>query len=244
MLDALPGDLILHIICHHFTWNEYFHIACACKSVHSTMRSTLRACEGEQRLLKERVLMTTNDERRCHDYTYNYTLSTALEWKKMFLDNSRWFRQRRVILKPGALVDACDFQKSWCPAQILSWRTTTVVHKPLAPGFSICEKNRRYWSAATARVDTVLLLRVRFLGWSNVWNEDVTPRRIRALGAATVTPEGDYSNQRQWLLYKSPTRGKYVFYLHRSVGMPRDPLPITDVTVSLLVEGRQLYGFT
>ena len=166
----------------------------------------------------------------------------AIEWLNEKVRFNKWFGREPEMVR-GCLVDTADFQNSFCYATIIGWKKRNIVFPSLAPYTVTHAVN-----AIRANVNPHVLVRrktevqflVRFLGWSNRWNEWKSRASLYPLGTKTMRydPESRkwVSNQtQQWLIRKNKRSGFWQLCLYsRFSEPPHDALPLTDVTASLL----------
>jgi len=183
--------------------------------------------------LYESVMLATNDR------ISNEVL--ALRWLNEKVRHNYWFGKEPEPIQ-GCLCDVADFQSSYCMATIIGWKKRTIVYPPLARCMVTHAQNAirngmRPESSARMKIEMQYL--VRFLGWSDRWNEWKGRRALFPLGSKTmryVDGEWRARSTQQWILRKEARSGIWQLCMFsRFSDPPSGSVPLTDVTASLLI---------
>ena len=215
-----------------------------CRLAAETTRFAIQAFYDNRRRRLAQMLMFYEDARRFCEHTLHHLESFCTHWEEKHIIKNPWWG-RPPCKERGAFVDALDFQKSWCPAQIIDWRDEVRIYPPLAPCSIVHEENALV-VRPPVRVDTRTIYHVRFLGWHRKWDEWLPARDIRPFGSQTVHPvRRRVAARKQWMLDKY--RGVWdIRLVHpHAVASAADAgtfFPVTDVLAGLLVEEKGLYG--
>lgn len=180
-------------------------------------------------------------------------VAMAMEDKHVNEDLARlWLREKVVVnprfgkapdLRVGSLCDASDFQGSYGFASIISKKARKISYGSLGPMMVTHRANaeRANVSAESSeRYKIEVQYLVRFLGWSDRWNEYKSSKTLFPLGSKTMVPTSDgrwdLKETQQWVLVKNEASGQWqVCLLSRMAKFQREVLPLTDVTASLLI---------
>jgi hypothetical protein len=203
-MNSLPDLLIIHEILDRLMPVEASPWSVS-KNWHRLVNATptIRGIK----LLDERLQMILQDSPAMRERSYD---ALAYEWEH----RHRWAwpdpwedrpTDRTPLWRPGQYVDALDRIGVWGPALIVGedLRPTPVFNS------SFSRYRRQY--------------KVRFLGWSKVYDEWVPPRKIERLAARTLNPRGKFGSlargHKSWALYLDKMRGWRV-----------DSIEVTDVS--------------
>lgn len=239
ILSVLPPDMVRGALLPMFEWR---YACTTMRLLSSSWRNAVQFKVREQRRRRRETMnqmrMFSEDARRLEPHTEAHLASWCAEWMRSTVMRNPWWLRPPAKCR-GALVDAQDFQKSWCPAEIVDWRDETRLYPPLAPLSVVHRDNARL--AGAARQETRTLYHVRFMGWSSKWDEWVPASRIKALGSRTTNPvRNAVSATQQWMLRK--VQGEWDLRMMRAHTVtnltPAQILPATDVLVGLLVVDR------
>ena len=162
----------------------------------------------QHNILKERINMMTEDYQHHEINDKYYTM-----WKKFYefkwgnknlpnlsLDNRKFNTFKRWY--EGEIVDAYDYVNAWSPARIIKKK------------YSI----NNIFDISNSNVTNIIKIdySVRFLGWSNTFDETIPSEKIRELSTYTVHParkfeciSRDFSNNMYWTLIKQPNEKKW-----------------------------------
>lgn len=232
----LYGDLLRYLL-DFFTNAQLGKCASVCHDWHTDCEKMLNRRMRAQKLIKERIRMMCEDERRFHEVTRPHLQTLVEEWIDFRVAKTPWWH-RPPARKKGAYVDVRDSMSVWNPAIIEDWHTEFRMRPPIAPHSATHRINGRY---GTTRVDTNIMYHVRFLGWTSKWDEFVTCDRISGLGTRTYHYPNNYVHaSRQWSL--CCIRGRWdVRLVHPyAVSSLTNILPLTDVLAALLVPHSRL----
>ena len=194
--SMLYGDLLRYSL-HFFTDAQLGKCSTVCHDWHAKCARILNHRMRAQKLIKERIRMTCEDERRFHEATHSHLQSLVQEW----IDFSRG--HYTVVASSSRTQKGC-----YCRCERLYGCMEPRRHRRLAHRIpheaihcshaAIHRRNGRY---GTARVDTTIMYHVRFLGWTSKWDEFVTCDRISGLGTRTYHYPNNYVHaSRQWSL--------------------------------------------
>jgi hypothetical protein len=233
---------ILSVVFSFLEWRHVIQRATVCKEWKRAMQlPVLDKYKSKMRSLEERVGMALND------HIVNEEL--ALEWLHEKVRFNRWFgRDPEPVV--GCLVDTLDFQNSYCYAQIIGWKKRLITFPPLAP-HCVCHAI----NAVRANLSPRLMVRqktetqylVRFLGWSERWNEWKPFSALYPLGSKTMRyDDGEArfvsNGTQQWIIRKNARSGFWQLCLYsRFAEAPKGAVPLTDVTASLLISRKMVY---
>lgn len=232
----LYGDILRYSL-DFFTNAQLGKCSTVCHDWHADCARILNHRMRALKLIKERIRMTCEDERRFHEATYPHLQSLVQEWIDFRVATTPWWH-RPPTRKKGAYVDVRDSTGVWNPAVIEDWHTEFRMRPPIAPHAATHRINGRY---GTARVDTNIMCHVRYLGWTSPkWDEFVTCDRISGLGTRTYHYPNNYVHaSRQWSL--CCIRGRWdVRLVHPYAVSLTNILPLTDVLTALLVPHSRL----
>lgn len=235
LLIVLPTDMVRGALLPMLEW----HMICVTlratsKAWHEMVEFAVTKRREEKRLESDQMLMFSEDERRVRAHTVAHLTTWCERWMSSVVKCSPWW-QRPPSKCRHALVDAKDFQNSWCPAEIVDWRDETRFYPPLAP---LAVVHAPSAAPLVGRQDTRTIYNVRFLGWSSRWDEWIPASRIKAFGSRTVNPVANkVSATQQWMLRKiSETWDLRMTRAHAVTTVAETSiLPATDVLVGLLV---------
>ncbi len=191
-MDSLPELLIIHEILDRLMPIETAAWSVS-KKWHRLASATPIVRGGK--LLDERLQMILQDSPAMRERSYG---TLASEWEQQH----RWVwpdpeerrpADRTPFWRPGQYVDALDRIGVWGPALIVGedLRPAPIFHS------SFFRYRRQY--------------KVRFLGWSKVYDEWVPPRKIARLTSHTLNPRDKFgsltSGHKFWVLYLNRERG-------------------------------------
>ena len=224
----------LTVVFSYVGWEETARV---CSTVSTLWRraSLLISRKHRQRLL----LLEENVNMALEDPATNEEL--AIRWLAEKVSRNRWFgRPPEPVV--GCLCDTADFQNSFCFATIVGSMKRRVTYGLLAPYTVVHTTNAIRANLSpfnVVRSKTEVQYLVRFLGWSDRWNEWKSLSALFPLGSKTMTFEGGRwvsKHTQQWIVRKNKRSGFWQLCLYsRFADSPHDALPLTDVTASLLV---------
>lgn len=184
MSKYLPYHIISHIL-SFFLFTEY-HKKCFLISKNITNIIKKNRLIKEKALFDNRLLMLKEDNNdNCH--LYKNTLIKNWErfyhhiWGNKYFNYYDLYKEEDDILhcwKEGDIIDAYDFVNCWSPARIIKKKVS------INPVFR--ENHNRL--SSIFKIEYV----VRFLGWSEHFDETVTREKIRKLCTYTVHPLKKY----------------------------------------------------
>jgi len=199
----LPYEIVSHILCF-FLYSEYHK---KCFIISKKMNSIIKTNDliKEKHIFDNRLLMLKEDGNIICDNEKNKMINS---WKKFYFYNwgnkyIKYFsliNQEYNMLKSwheGDIVDALDFVKCWGPARIIKKKISInpIFDETIDKPFNIL------------KVDYL----IRFLGWSQHFDETISAENIRKLCTFTVHPRKKYqcisrdcSENHFWSFIKNP----------------------------------------
>jgi len=238
----LPSDIIQFTLLPLLPTKKVCTVLfCVSRDLTKILRPETRKMHESHMRRKEQLHLFSEDALRFEPHTFAYLEDWCTAWAEYILDSPWWSRPPRR--ERGALVDAKDFQKSWCPSEIIDWRDETRVYPPLAP-HAVVHPDNAAMLQSSARVGVRTVYKVRFLGWNPRWDEWLVASDIKAFGSRTYNPvRRRVVSCKQWMLRKH--EGVWDLRLvqpHAVTSVASSFLPVTDVLSGLLVQDRSLYG--
>lgn len=236
----LPSDMVRGVLLPMLSWRT---LCAQMRLLNSEWKEAVQfKVLEEQQHRRERsaqLRMFAEDSKRLEAHTAAHLLAWCEQWTRSVVCNNPWWLRPPSKCR-GALVDAQDFQKSWCPAEILGWRDETRIYPPLAP-LSVVHRDNARAAPGPVRQETRTTYHVRFLGWSGKWDEWVPASRIKAFGSRTTNPvRNSVAATQQWMLRR--VRGRWDLRMTRSHAVTSvnatSIFPATDVLTGLLVADR------
>ena len=202
MSTLLPIELNSYIISFLLFTDSHKKFFMISKSLNKILKLQDNIKEHGQ--LKERMNMMFEDNNSLHEINDKYYVT----WKKFH--EFQWGNKKLSELSinnrefnmfkrwhEGDIVDAFDFVNAWSPARIIKKK------------FSI----NNIFDISNHDITNIIKIdyTVRFLGWSNTFDEVLPPEKIRELSTYTIHPQKkfecisrDCSNNMYWTLIKQP----------------------------------------
>ncbi len=202
----LPYEIISHILVN-FLYTEYHQ---KCFLISKKINSIIKTNDliKEKHIFDNRLLMLKEDDNNNSDKTdliNGWQKFYFYNWGNKYIKYFSLFNQKYNILKSwheGDIVDAYDFVKCWGPARIIK--------KNISINTSFDETTDKIFNIL--KTEYV----VRFLGWSNHFDEKIPSEKIRKLCTFTVHPHKkfecisrDCSENHFWTYIKNPKDKKW-----------------------------------
>ena len=207
-LVLLPYEIISYIL-EIFLYTEYQQ---KCFLISKKINDIIKVHDliKEKYIFDNRLSMLKEDDNHnCEKYKtgliYGWKKFYFYNWGNKYIKYFSLFNQEYNILKywhEGEIVDACDFVKCWGPARIIK--------KKISINTLFDETNDETFNIL--KIEYV----VRFLGWSEHFDETIPSEKIRKLCTFTVHPHKkfecisrDCSENHFWSFIKNPKDKKW-----------------------------------
>jgi hypothetical protein len=237
MSCLLPMELNSHILSFLLFTEMHKKFFLISKSLNKILK--LQDNIKESRIFKERINMLFEDG----DIFYEINDKYYDTWKKF--NSYKWGNKKLYNLSlnnrefsltkswhEGEIVDAYDFVNAWAPARIIKKNYTI----------------NNIFDDVNDNITNIIIINytVRFLGWSNTFDEIIPHKRIRELSTYTVHPHKkfesisrDCSNNMYWTLIKQPCST-----IWRMEKIKRNMIDISRNAVVLFTNENSIYTVT
>ena len=228
MIYALPNDVEDYIL--NFAINGYTieNIAKVSKNWKNIVEKSYYKKEEKKLYNRTRILMEDKEnilEKDYLDLAKKWEKFHSYRWEKIYNDRNENPEESTNLWKIGEYVDVKDKVNAWAPAKIINIDCGTTERFFYTNPISY----RRY--------------QVRFLGWSNSFDEWVTSYNIKKLGYYTIRPDNKYNGikkERFWALLNIENDWRMVII--RGIMPPPPPPPPPESSDEEISENNEIFN--